>query len=133
MPKNNYQVSPLDKIAEQVEKGKPLAKPEAVSNNSSKPTAQEQEAATGTTTTMEETATGDRFVPAEKEKRFYHVQLEKPLFNKRTGERMSKPFVQKLTVQGYRQLTTRRGAKDKSNAEKLGYTVKVLWNPETDN
>lgn len=71
------------------------------------------------------------YVPKDTEKKYYHVQLEKPYYDKRTGEKKSKPFVQKLTEYGYKQLTGKRNERDKSNAEMLGYTVTVLWNPTT--
>lgn len=71
------------------------------------------------------------YEPDEKEKKYYHVQLEKPYFDKKTGARLSKPYVQKMTAQDYKRLVGKKGDKDKSNAEMLGYSVTVLWNPET--
>lgn len=71
----------------------------------------------------------DSYVPKDKEKKYYHVQLEKPLYSKLTGEKLSKPFTAKLSRKGYRLLVSKKGEKDKSNAEMLGYTVKVLWEP----
>ena len=70
------------------------------------------------------------YEPSQGERHLYHVQLEKPYFDKRTGKRLSKPTVQKFTENEYKQLTSKRNEKDKSNAEMLGYTVRVLWDPK---
>lgn len=77
-----------------------------------------------------ETQSKTTYVPAQGEKHLYHVQLEKPYFDKKTGKRLSTPTVQKFTEMEYKALTEKRNEKDKSNAEMLGYTVTVLWNPK---
>ena len=70
------------------------------------------------------------YQPSKAEKHLYHVQLEKPLFDKRSGERLSKPSVQKMSEKEYKAFTSKNGEKDKSIAEMLGYEIKVLWNPK---
>lgn len=70
------------------------------------------------------------YTPAANEKKLYHVELEKPFYDKRTGKKLSVPSVQKITEAEYKALTGKKNEKDKSNAEMLGYTVKVLWNPK---
>jgi hypothetical protein len=70
------------------------------------------------------------YKPSEKEKHLYHVELEKPLFDKTTGKKLSKPVVQKFTKAEYNQLVGKKNEKDKSNAEMLGYIVNVLYKPE---
>ena len=71
------------------------------------------------------------YVPKDDEKHLYHVELEKPLFNQSTGKRVSAPYVQKFTKAEYNQFVGKKNEKDKSNAEMLGYTVKVLYTPES--
>ena len=117
MPKNNNQASPLDKLAEQMEQEQQAAQ-ETSNNQPQAVQAQEQE--------KPET---NNYVPADSEKHLVHVQLEKPYYDKRTGKRLSTPYVQKMTERDYKMLTEKNSDKDKSNAEMLGYTVKVLWNP----
>ena len=121
MPKNNNQTSPLDKLEQQMEQ-------QAAEQEASKAEATSQQ---GTTAEQEQTAaTASKYTPEANEKHLYHVQLETPYFSKRTGERLSTSFVQKFTEQDYKKFTEKKSDKDKSNAEMLGYTVKVLWNPK---
>lgn len=70
------------------------------------------------------------YVPGEGEKHLYHVRLEKPLYNSKTGERLSKPFIQKMTKAEYRAFVS--GPQGATNADRLGYTVEVLWNPNNN-
>jgi hypothetical protein len=70
------------------------------------------------------------YKPDDKEKHLYHVQLEKPLYNPSSGKKMSTPYIQKFTKNEFKQFVGKKGSNDKSNAEMLGYTVKVLFNPE---
>lgn len=69
------------------------------------------------------------YQPAENEKNLYHVELEKILFDRNTGKKLSKAVVQKFTRAEYNQLVGKKNEKDKSNAEMLGYTVKLLYAP----
>lgn len=78
----------------------------------------------------QETESKPQYIPTDNEKHLYHVQLEKPLFDKRTGKRISVPSVQKFTEKEYNALVGKKSAKDKSNAEMLGYTTTILWNPK---
>ena len=123
MPKNSNNQSPLDKLA---------AEMEAQETGKTKP-AQETEQQPETVV-QEQTAgqqpSKEAYTPAQGEKHLYHVELEKPFFDKRTGKRLSTPTVQKFTETEFKALTGKRNEKDKSNAEMLGYTVKVLWNPK---
>lgn len=118
MPKNNSNQSPLDKLAAEME-----TQAQVETQAASKPeTAQEQ---TGTVQ-----AQTSRYVPADNEKHLYHLQLEKQLFDKTTGKRLSAPYVQKFSERAYNKFMGKKNENDKSNAEMLGYTVTVLWNPK---
>lgn len=67
-------------------------------------------------------AAEDRFAgyeAPENEKDLYHVSLEKVLFNNKTGQKVSKPYVQKFTVSEYKDLLV-HGA---------GFTIVVLHDP----
>ena len=64
----------------------------------------------------------ETYKPDDKEKHLYHVELEKPLYHPSTGQKISTPYVQKFTKNEYKQF--------ESNAKMLGYTIKVLFNPE---
>ena len=123
MPKNNSNQSPLDKLeaemaAQETDKTKPAQE-----------TGQQPETAAQEQTEVQEQSKA-AYTPAQGEKHLYHVELEKPFFDKRTGKRLSTPTVQKFTETEFKALTGKRNEKDKSNAEMLGYTVKVLWNPK---
>lgn len=123
MPKNNSNQSPLDKLAAEMETAQEQAKTQPTSESVlTQETAQEQ---AGT-----EQVQTSRYVPAESEKHLYHVQLERPLFDKITGKRISTPYVQKFGKRAFNKFIGKKNEKDKSNAEMLGYTTKVLWNPE---
>lgn len=74
--------------------------------------------------------TKETYTPAKNERNLYHVRLDKPLFDKRTGKKISVPYVQKFTEKEYNDLVGKKSEKDMSNAEMLGYTVEVLWNPK---
>lgn len=122
MPKNNSNQSPLDKLAAEMET-QAQAETQAASKLETTPeTAQEQ---TGTVQ-----AQTSRYVPAENEKHLYHLQLEKQLFDKTTGKRLSTPYVQKFSERAYNKFMGKKNENEKSNAEMLGYTVTVLWNPK---
>lgn len=59
----------------------------------------------------------------EGEEHLYHAMLESGVkFNPNTGERISKPYVQKFTYKEFKQF--------EKNAAILGYTYKVLHQPE---
>lgn len=55
------------------------------------------------------------------ERDLYHVSLEKVKFNSDTGERLSKPFVQKFDK--------REWANFQKYGDK-GYTINILWSPQ---
>lgn len=62
------------------------------------------------------------YVPEDKEKHLYHIKLDKPSFDPKTGKKLSKAFVQKFTVAEYRLF--------EKNGNTLGYEKEVLWTPE---
>lgn len=117
MSKNNKQASNLDeleaKMQQEEQQQEQSNNPEA--NNSPE---------------MEQEQQQSKYKPDDKEKHLYHVELEKPLYNPSTGKKISTPYVQKFTKSEFKQFVGKKGANDKSNAEMLGYTVKVLFNPE---
>ena len=121
MPKNNNQVSPLDELAAKMEQETQVAQAaqQPVTETAQPEMVQESEQ-----------AQSKAYTPAANEKNLYHVELEKPFYDKRTGKKLSVPSVQKFTEAEYKALTGKKNEKDKSNAEMLGYTVKVLWNPK---
>ena len=114
MPKNSNQVLNLDELEAQMQ--------EQEEQEKFNPQVSKQE---------EQEHQESNYTPNEDEKHLFHVELEKPLFSQSTGKRVSVPYVQKFTKAEYNQLVGKKSEKDKSNAEMLGYTVKVLWNPET--
>lgn len=65
---------------------------------------------------------GSTYLPDKKERHLYHAVLDKPIHDKKTGERLSKPFVQKYTVSDWKQF-------ESINQKSLGYTAKVVWDP----
>ena len=123
MPKNSNNQSPLDKLAAEME-----TQAQVETQAASKPETTQETAAQEQTEVQEQSKAA--YTPAQGEKHLYHVELEKPFFDKRTGKRLSTPTVQKFTETEFKALTGKRDEKDKSNAEMLGYTVKVLWNPK---
>lgn len=122
MPKNNNNQSPLDKLAAEMETQAQAETQAASKPETTQETAQEQ---TGTVQ-----AQMSRYVPADNEKHLYHLQLEKQLFDKTTGKRLSTPYVQKFSERAYNKFMGKKNENDRSNAEMLGYTVTVLWNPK---
>lgn len=125
MPKNSNQTSPLDKLEAEME-----AQAQAQAQGQTGTTQQAtQEQAAQEQAAQAEAGSKPAYVPAQNEKHLYHVELERPFFDKKTGKRLSTPIVQKFTERDYKALTEKKNEKDKSNAEMLGYTVTVLWNP----
>lgn len=116
MPKNSSNQSPLDMLAAEME--------QQAQEQAQEPSKKETEEVQG-----QEAKVTD-YQPSKAEKHLYHVQLEKPLFDKRSGERLSKSSVQKMSEKEYKAFTSKNGEKDKSIAEMLGYEIKVLWNPK---
>jgi hemolysin activation/secretion protein len=62
------------------------------------------------------------YVAAPKERHLYHVKLDKPTFSPKDGKKLSKAFIQKFTVQDWKNHL--------AHAKGLGFTAEVLWNPE---
>lgn len=122
MPTNSKNQSPLDKLAAEMETQAQVETQAASKPETTQEAAQEQ---TGTVQ-----AQASRYVPADSEKHLYHLQLEKQLFDKTTGKRLSTPYVQKFSERAYNKFMGKKNENDKSNAEMLGYTVTVLWNPK---
>lgn len=122
MPKNSNNQSPLDKLAAEME-----TQAQVETQAASKPETTQEAAQEQTGTVQVQTS---RYVPADNEKHLYHLQLEKQLFDKTTGKRLSAPYVQKFSERAYNKFMGKKNENDKSNAEMLGYTVTVLWNPK---
>lgn len=122
MPKNSNNQSPLDKLAAEME-----TQAQVETQAASKPETTQESAQEQTGTVQAQTS---RYVPADNEKHLYHLQLEKQLFDKTTGKRLSTPYVQKFSERAYNKFMGKKNENDKSNAEMLGYTVTVLWNPK---
>lgn len=64
----------------------------------------------------------DEFKPALSERRLYHVILDKPLYDKNTGKKLSKAYPQKFSAKEFNLF--------KNNSAGLGFTIKVVWDPE---
>lgn len=62
------------------------------------------------------------YVAAPKERHLYHVKLDKPAYSPKDGKKLSKAFIQKFTVQDWKNHL--------AHAKGLGFTAEVLWNPE---
>ena len=112
MAKNNNQASNLDELEAKMEQEQQQAQQANRTEASSSPEQEQQK----------QQETKSDYKPNEKEKHLYHVELEKPLYHPSTGEKISTPYVQKFTKNEYKQF--------ESNAKMLGYTIKVLFNPE---
>ena len=66
---------------------------------------------------------GSTLLPEGKERGFFHVKLEKTLFDKDTGKKLSKPYVQIFRPKDWLNF--------QANAKALGFTtVEVKWDPE---
>lgn len=65
-----------------------------------------------------------KYKPEDREKHLYHVELDKSLYDTKTGKKLSKEFIQKFTETEFKMF-------EQSNRG-LGYTVKVLWKPENN-
>ena len=62
------------------------------------------------------------YVANENERHLFHVKLDKPFFNKRTGEKQSKAYMQKFTIPEWHHFA--------KNSKGLGFEVEIMWNPE---
>ena len=62
------------------------------------------------------------YLPKESERGIYHVKLDKPAFDPKSGKKLSKEFIQKFTLAEWNQFN--------KNSQGLGYTVEIMWNPE---
>jgi hypothetical protein len=61
------------------------------------------------------------YVPKENEKGLYHVKLDKPAFDPKTGTKISKDYIQMFTVAEWNSV--------EKNLKILGYTIEVIWKP----
>ena len=75
----------------------------------------------GKTVTLDE-LTADNYVVPKGEERCYHAVIEVKQFNPRTGERISKPRIQKFGRKMWETTVY-------DSLLKQGYTIKVLYNP----
>lgn len=62
------------------------------------------------------------YLPDVKERKLFHVKLDKPAFNPQDGKKLSKAFIQKFTVADWKHF--------EKNSKGLGYTTEIMWNPE---
>lgn len=65
--------------------------------------------------------TAENYLVEDNERGFYHCRLERKLFDGATGERLSRPFIQKFDVKGFSVLYR--------NLVESGYDVEVLHDP----
>lgn len=65
--------------------------------------------------------TAENYLVEDNERGFYHCRLERKLFDGATGERLSRPFIQKFDAKGFAGLYR--------NLVESGYDVKVLHDP----
>lgn len=65
--------------------------------------------------------TAENYLVEDNERGFYHCRLERKLFDGASGERLSRPFVQKFDVKGFSVLYR--------NLVESGYDVEVLHDP----
>lgn len=65
---------------------------------------------------------GSSYVPKETEQNLYHVKLDRPAFDPKSGKKLSKEYIQKFTITEWNQFI--------KNSSGLGYTMDILWNPE---
>ena len=65
--------------------------------------------------------TAENYLVEDNERGFYHCRLERKLFDGATGERLSRPFIQKFDAKGFAGLYR--------NLVESGYDVKVLHGP----
>ena len=61
------------------------------------------------------------YKPDSHEANLVHVVLDKPLFNQKTGEKLSKEYIQKFTLSDWKVF--------KDYNQCLGYTIEVLYEP----
>ena len=67
----------------------------------------------------------NNYLPEEKERGLFHVELDKPSFNQKTGKKISVSFVQKFTTADWNAY--------KKHSDGLGYEEEIVWNPEIYN
>ena len=70
-------------------------------------------------------AQNGKYLAPEKERNTFHVLLDKPVYNKQTGEKLSKAYVQKFKPAEFKQFL--------QHGKGLGFTFVVKWNPELYN
>jgi hypothetical protein len=65
------------------------------------------------------------YIPKESERGIFHVKLDKPAFDPKSGAKLSKEYIQKFTQAEWNQFL--------KNSSGLGYTMEIMWNPEVYN
>lgn len=65
--------------------------------------------------------TAENYLVEDNERGFYHCMLERKLFDGASGERLSRPFIQKFDAKGFAGLYR--------NLVESGYDVEVLHDP----
>ena len=66
--------------------------------------------------------TAENYIVPENEKQSYHCKIERKKFNPETGQRLSRPRIQKFGQKIFEQLVSKR-------LPLQGYTIEILWNP----
>lgn len=69
-----------------------------------------------------EQVTKDNYIVPKSEERFYHVKLQVPQYDERTGKSKTRPFIQKF---GIKQFETNVRA----NLKQQGYVIEILHDP----
>ena len=69
-----------------------------------------------------ETSVRSNLLPKESERHLFHVELDTPAFDPKTGKKLSKEKVQIFNPNEFSNF--------EKNAVHLGLTMKILWNPK---
>ena len=65
------------------------------------------------------------YLPEDHERGIFHVKLDKPAFDPKSGKKLSKEYIQKFTQAEWNQF--------EKNSRGLGYEQTIMWNPEVYN
>ena len=65
------------------------------------------------------------YVPEDNERNIYHVKLDRPAYDPKSGKKISKEYIQKFTIAEWNQF--------EKNSMGLGFTTEIMWNPEVFN
>lgn len=65
------------------------------------------------------------YLPEENERGIFHVKLDKPAYDPKSGKKLSKEYIQKFTQAEWNSF--------EKNSAGLGYEQTIMWNPEVYN